>query len=166
MDVISHTYIHCCIRSTSCIRKNGGWNISQIFDKAKKKTNETSSWQIWNRNPLYQIIETNCFKTRMVFEFLIICEGNQKPEFETPLTTSTITFAHKNNESPLFDVYTQFRGIWSWFYQLLNEQDVSFTFIYSFAFYLLCKWCCNLNVRRLNSIIVLKWLKLKMLTGS
>ena len=46
----------------------------------------------------------------MVFEFLIIYEGNQKPEFETPLTTSTITFAHKNNESPLFDVYTQFRG--------------------------------------------------------
>ena len=47
----------------------------------------------------------------MVFEFLIIYEGNQKPEFETPLTTSINTFAHKNNKSPLFDVYTQFRGM-------------------------------------------------------
>ena len=63
------------------------------------------------RNSLSQIIETDCFKTRMVFEFQIIYGGNQKPEFETPLTTSTITFAHKNNKSPLFDVYTQFRGM-------------------------------------------------------
>ena len=47
----------------------------------------------------------------MVLEFQIIYGENQKPKFETPLTTSTITFAHKNNESPLFDVYTQFRGM-------------------------------------------------------
>ena len=163
MSYLIPTYM-CCIRSTSCIRKNGGWNISQIFDK-EKETNATSIWQIWNRNSLYQIIETDCFKTWIVFEFQIIYGGNQNLNLKLIWQPAPLHLHIKTMSHPSL-MFTPSLGVRSLFYQLLNQQDVSFTFIYSFAFYLLCKWCCNLYVRRLNSIIVLKWLKLKMLTGS